>query len=67
MAAGGYEHLTLDEGQSLFRMHAARLGPVEIIHYGFTKTADVVQGRRIAKRMADTGVTVNSVLPGPTL
>lgn len=41
--------------------------PVEMIHYGVTKTADVAVARGLAKRMAGTGVTVNSVLPGPTL
>lgn len=41
--------------------------PVEMIHYGVTKTADVALARGLAKRMAGTGVTVNSVLPGPTL
>ena len=41
--------------------------PVELIHYGVSKTADVALARGLAKRMAGTGVTVNSVLPGPTL
>lgn len=41
--------------------------PVEMIHYGVSKTADVALARGLAKRMAGTGVTVNSVLPGPTL
>ncbi len=41
--------------------------PVEMIHYGISKTADVALARGLAKRMAGTGVTVNSVLPGPTL
>jgi NAD(P)-dependent dehydrogenase (short-subunit alcohol dehydrogenase family) len=41
--------------------------PVEMIHYGFTKTAQLSIARGIAKRAAGTGVTVNSVLPGPTL
>lgn len=40
--------------------------PVEMIHYGVSKTADVAVARGLAKRMAGTGVTVNSVLPGPT-
>jgi len=40
--------------------------PVEMIHYGVSKTADVALARGLAKRMAGTGVTVNSVLPGPT-
>jgi NAD(P)-dependent dehydrogenase (short-subunit alcohol dehydrogenase family) len=41
--------------------------PVEMIHYGVSKTADVAVARGLAKRMAGTGVTINSVLPGPTL
>ena len=41
--------------------------PVEMIHYGVTKTADIAVARGLAKRMAGTGVTVNSVLPGPTM
>jgi NAD(P)-dependent dehydrogenase (short-subunit alcohol dehydrogenase family) len=41
--------------------------PSEMIHYGVSKTADVSLARGLAKRMAGTGVTVNSVLPGPTL
>lgn len=41
--------------------------PVEMIHYGFTKTAMLSVSRGLAKRMAGTNVTVNAVLPGPTL
>jgi NAD(P)-dependent dehydrogenase (short-subunit alcohol dehydrogenase family) len=41
--------------------------PVEMIHYGFTKTAQLSISRGLAKRAAGTGVTVNAVLPGPTL
>jgi NAD(P)-dependent dehydrogenase (short-subunit alcohol dehydrogenase family) len=41
--------------------------PANMIHYGFTKTANVSVARGLAKRAAGTGVTVNSVLPGPTL
>ncbi|MEI5680756.1 SDR family oxidoreductase [Mesorhizobium sp. CCNWLW179-1] len=41
--------------------------PPDQIHYGFTKTAQLSIARGLAKRMAGTGVTVNSVLPGPTL
>lgn len=41
--------------------------PPEMIHYGFTKTAQLAISRGLAKRVAGTGVTVNSVLPGPTL
>lgn len=41
--------------------------PVEMIHYGFTKTAMLSVSRGLAKRMAGTNVTVNAILPGPTL
>ncbi|NTH16773.1 SDR family oxidoreductase [Agrobacterium rhizogenes] len=41
--------------------------PPEMIHYGFSKTAQLAISRGLAKRMAGTGVTVNSILPGPTL
>ena len=40
--------------------------PVEMIHYGMTKTAQVAVARGIAEDLAGTGVTVNSVLAGPT-
>jgi NAD(P)-dependent dehydrogenase (short-subunit alcohol dehydrogenase family) len=40
--------------------------PVEMIHYGMTKTAQVSIARGLAQSVATTGVTVNSVLAGPT-
>ena len=40
--------------------------PTEMIHYGMTKTAQVAIARGLAETMAGTGVTVNSVLAGPT-
>jgi NAD(P)-dependent dehydrogenase (short-subunit alcohol dehydrogenase family) len=40
--------------------------PVEMIHYGMTKTAQLAVARGLAESVAGTGVTVNSVLPGPT-
>jgi NAD(P)-dependent dehydrogenase (short-subunit alcohol dehydrogenase family) len=40
--------------------------PAEMIHYGMTKTAQVAIARGLAETTAGTGVTVNSVLPGPT-
>jgi NAD(P)-dependent dehydrogenase (short-subunit alcohol dehydrogenase family) len=41
--------------------------PPDMIHYGFSKTAQLSIARGLAKLAAGTGVTVNSVLPGPTL
>jgi NAD(P)-dependent dehydrogenase (short-subunit alcohol dehydrogenase family) len=40
--------------------------PAEMVHYGMTKTAQVAVARGIAEAVAGTGVTSNSVLPGPT-
>lgn len=40
--------------------------PLEMIHYGTTKTAQLAVSRGLAEACADTGITVNSVLPGPT-
>jgi NAD(P)-dependent dehydrogenase (short-subunit alcohol dehydrogenase family) len=40
--------------------------PVEMIHYGVTKTAQIALARGLAETTAGTSVTVNSVLPGPT-
>jgi NAD(P)-dependent dehydrogenase (short-subunit alcohol dehydrogenase family) len=40
--------------------------PTEMIHYGMTKTAQLAVARGLAQTMAGTGVTVNTVLPGPT-
>jgi NAD(P)-dependent dehydrogenase (short-subunit alcohol dehydrogenase family) len=40
--------------------------PSEMVHYGMTKTAQVAVARGIAESVAGSGVTVNSVLPGPT-
>jgi NAD(P)-dependent dehydrogenase (short-subunit alcohol dehydrogenase family) len=40
--------------------------PAEMIHYGMTKTAQLAVARGLAETLSGTGVTVNSVLPGPT-
>ena len=61
MEKAGWGRFVLLASESAFNI------PVEMIHYGVSKTADVALARGLAKRMAGTGVTVNSVLPGPTL
>jgi NAD(P)-dependent dehydrogenase (short-subunit alcohol dehydrogenase family) len=40
--------------------------PAEMVHYGMTKTAQVAVARGIAESVPGTGVTVNSILAGPT-
>lgn len=40
--------------------------PGEMVHYGMTKSAQLAVARGLAQDCAGTGVTVNSVLPGPT-
>ena len=40
--------------------------PAEMIHYGMTKTAQISVARGLAELTVNTGVTVNTVLPGPT-
>jgi NAD(P)-dependent dehydrogenase (short-subunit alcohol dehydrogenase family) len=61
MAAKRWGRFLLLGSESAFNI------PVEMIHYGVSKTAVVALARGLAKRMAGSGVTVNSVLPGPTL
>ena len=41
--------------------------PKEMIHYGMTKTAQLAVARGLAELTRGTAVTVNSVLPGPTM
>jgi NAD(P)-dependent dehydrogenase (short-subunit alcohol dehydrogenase family) len=40
--------------------------PLEMIHYGVTKTMQIALARGLAETTKGTGVTVNSILPGPT-
>lgn len=40
--------------------------PAEMVHYGMTKAAQLSVARGLAQTTVGTGVTVNSVLPGPT-
>jgi NAD(P)-dependent dehydrogenase (short-subunit alcohol dehydrogenase family) len=46
---------------------SAIMTPPEMIHYGFTKSAQLAVARGLAELTKGTNVTVNSVLPGPTL
>jgi NAD(P)-dependent dehydrogenase (short-subunit alcohol dehydrogenase family) len=41
--------------------------PVDSVQYGMSKAAQIAVARGIAEGCARTGVTVNSILPGPTL
>ncbi len=40
--------------------------PGEMVHYGMTKTAQIAVARGVAESVAGTGITVNSILAGPT-
>ena len=56
-----------DWGRILFISSESAVNiPVEMIHYGVTKTMQVALARGLAETTAGTGVTVNSVLVGPT-
>jgi NAD(P)-dependent dehydrogenase (short-subunit alcohol dehydrogenase family) len=59
--------LANDWGRIIFISSESALHiPKEMIHYGFTKTAELAVSRGLAELTAGTGVTVNAVLPGPT-
>lgn len=56
-----------DWGRMLFiSSESAVQIPTEMIHYGMSKTAQLAVARGLAESLAGTGVTVNSVLVGPT-
>jgi len=40
--------------------------PAEMVHYGMRKTAQIAIARGVAESVAGTGVTVSSILAGPT-
>jgi NAD(P)-dependent dehydrogenase (short-subunit alcohol dehydrogenase family) len=60
MMAGGWGRIIFISSESAVNI------PVEMIHYGVTKTMQVALARGLAETTAGTGVTVNSVLAGPT-
>src|ERR1700709_712954 len=60
--------LKRDWGRIVFISSESALNiPKEMIHYGMTKTAQLGVARGLAEMTRGTAVTVNSVLPGPTL
>jgi NAD(P)-dependent dehydrogenase (short-subunit alcohol dehydrogenase family) len=60
--------LTRNWGRIVFISSESGLNiPTEMIHYGMTKTAQLAVARGLAKLTRGTAVTVNSVLPGPTM
>ena len=59
--------LARNYGRMLFISSESALQiPVEMIHYGVSKTAQLALSRGLAELAAGTKVTVNSVLAGPT-
>ncbi|TWB37609.1 SDR family NAD(P)-dependent oxidoreductase [Nitrospirillum pindoramense] len=60
--------LERNQGRVIFISSESGLNiPVEMIHYGFSKTAQLAVSRGLAKLTRGSKVTVNAVLPGPTL
>lgn len=60
--------LEKDWGRVVFISSESGLNiPADMIHYGFSKTANLSVSRGLAKRLRGSGVTVNAVLPGPTM
>jgi len=60
--------LSQDWGRIIFISSESGINiPVEMVHYGMTKTAQLAISRGIAETTKGTNVTVNSILPGPTL
>lgn len=56
-----------NEGRIIFISSESALNiPTEMVHYGFSKTAQLAVSRGLARLSKGSNVTVNSVLPGPT-
>ena len=60
MAGRGWGRIVFVSSESALNI------PKEMIHYGMTKTAQLTIARGLAEQTRGTGVTVNTVLPGPT-
>jgi NAD(P)-dependent dehydrogenase (short-subunit alcohol dehydrogenase family) len=57
----------LDWGRVIFISSESGIQiPAEMVHYGVTKAAQIAAARGMAEAVAGTGITVNSILPGPT-
>jgi len=61
MVAAGWGRIVFVASESAINI------PQEMVHYGTTKTAQLAVARGLAETVGGSGVTVNSVLPGPTL
>jgi NAD(P)-dependent dehydrogenase (short-subunit alcohol dehydrogenase family) len=61
MLANGWGRIIFISSESAVQI------PEEMIHYGMTKTAQLAISRGLAELTKGTGVTVNAVLPGPTM
>lgn len=60
MQTKGWGRIQFISSESAFNI------PADMVHYGMTKSAIQGVSRGLAKVLAGTGVTVNTILPGPT-
>lgn len=61
MSKRGWGRIQFISSESAFNI------PADMVHYGVSKAALQGLSRGLAKVMVDSGVTVNTILPGPTL